>query len=482
MSPEAAGSEGGSLTRLLHRQIWGLRNRIVLFFALGALLLSLVLSTTTYLVVQRTLISQRETLAERQTYINAAILRPGLPAPSVVSDEQVSVDIPNQLSRLQNPADTEAILYYDNRWFATDPLHIGQNALPQELRDLVLDGKPARMRFEVDGRPYVVIGVPIPSVGASFFDIISLDETERALSTLQLTLAIVSVFTTLGGAFLGRWSTRSVMRPLTQAAFAAEEIAGGNRTARLTPDGDADMDRLVLSFNRMVDALQGRIERDARFASDVSHELRSPLMTLASAMAVLQARRDELPVRSQTALDLLTDETSRFQRMVQDLLEISRTDGDQRELHLDEVLAGEFVERVVEASPYNGIPVVGPPEVLDSILSVDKRRMERVIGNLIENAARYAGGVVEISLVDAGADLRIQIDDNGPGVPEDERSRIFERFARGTQARARASGEGTGLGLSLVSEHVALHQGKVWVEDRPGGGARFVVQLPKVEL
>jgi two-component system sensor histidine kinase MtrB len=144
----------------------------------------------------------------------------------------------------------------------------------------------------------------------------------------------------------------------------------------------------------------------------------------------------------------------------------------------EEVLVGEFVSRVAERYERE-IPIEAEKGVDEVIILVDKRRLERVIGNLIENADRYAGGVVRIGIEWAGKNVRVLVDDAGPGVPPEERERIFERFARGVTARARASGEGTGLGLSLVSEHVRLHGGRVWVEDRPGGGARFIVELPK---
>jgi signal transduction histidine kinase len=106
--------------------------------------------------------------------------------------------------------------------------------------------------------------------------------------------------------------------------------------------------------------------------------------------------------------------------------------------------------------------------------------MERVIANLVENAARYGGGATRV-IVDAGHYVaRVAVDDEGPGVPPEEREAIFERFFRGSAAgHRRGGGQGSGLGLSLVSEHVRLHGGRVWVEDNPAGsGARFIVEIP----
>jgi signal transduction histidine kinase len=232
----------------------------------------------------------------------------------------------------------------------------------------------------------------------------------------------------------------------------------------------------------MADALQGRIERDARFASDVSHELRSPLTTLATTVGVLASRRDELPERSRAALDLLTADVDRFQRLVEDLLEISRYDAGVADLHLEDVSLTELVTRAVAS--VDGPPVeLGPGARQDGLpIAADKRRMTQVIKNLVENAARYGGGATRV-IVDAGHYVaRVAVDDEGPGVAPEERDAIFERFFRGSAAgQRRGGGQGSGLGLSLVTEHVRLHGGRVWVEDNPVGvGARFVVEIPLV--
>lgn len=450
----------------------GLRARVVAAFTLGALLLSVFLSFSTYVVVRHTLVEQREQLAEQQTYFNARGVKVAL--------RSARTDIPKLLAPLGTRTDSDTALISNGKWYPGNIRVAQQDSIPASLRERVQSGQPARMRFQTRDGMRLAVGIPMPEVNASYFEISKLTELNKTLQTIELTLIVASIVTTLGGVALGWWATRLVLRPVTQAASAAETIAGGDMSARLEPDGDTDLDRLVLSFNRMVDALQSRIERDARFASDVSHELRSPLMTLASGLSVLQSRRHELPQRSQMALDLLADEVVRFQRMVQDLLEISRTDAGHVDAVFEEVLLGEFVSHVVRAYERE-IPIEADTGVSDVVLSLDKRRMERVIGNLIENADRYAGGVVRIGLHWAGKNVRIVVDDAGPGVPMEERERIFERFARGATAKARASGEGTGLGLSLVDEHVQLHRGRVWVEDRPGGGSRFVVEIPRAD-
>ncbi len=236
---------------------------------------------------------------------------------------------------------------------------------------------------------------------------------------------------------------------------------------------------MAVSFNRMTDALQARIQRDARFASDVSHELRSPLTTLAAALEVVTARRDEMPERARQGLDLLSAEVGRFGQLVEDLLEISRIDAGVAELALEEVVLAEFVLHALRASGAGIVPVDIEGPASGGIVQADKRRLERVVANLVDNARRYGGGVTRVSVELEGAWVRLAVEDAGPGIAVDERGRIFERFARGAAGR-RGESDGTGLGLALVHEHVRLHGGRVRVEDRSGGGARFVVELPAV--
>ena len=156
--------------------------------------------------------------------------------------------------------------------------------------------------------------------------------------------------TTLLGAALGRFASDRSLRPLAGVSRAAVAIAGGQLDTRLKSDpADSDLVGLTTSFNAMVDELQVRIEREARFNSDVSHELRSPLTTLSASLEVLEADHDTLPPRAQSALLLLGEDLRRFQRMVGDLLEMSRADAGSVDVFLQEVNVCELVQRAVDA-------------------------------------------------------------------------------------------------------------------------------------
>jgi two-component system sensor histidine kinase MtrB len=464
----------------------GLRARVTATFAIGALALSTIMAGITYFTARQSFLNERQSTDQRQAFANASLIQNSLRSPGTQVAQLIgSVDtLPGSLSVLQ----------HGGQWYATS-ISVGQSALPATERSLVLSGTPASQFFSIGGTPELVIGVPLPTVHAAYFEVFSLDELAGTLRTLAFALGAAAIVTTLAGAALGRWASGRALRPLSGVTDAAVAVAGGQLDTRVEAGDDVDLQELASAFNQMTANLQDRIEREARFTSDVSHELRSPLTTLTATVGVLETHRDELTPRAQSALDLLDGDLQRFSRMVDDLLEISRFDAGSAELSLDEVDPAELVRQAMAATvPVGadgnrvsvGYPVEVGPGVEGLRLRVDKRRLERVMANLAENASLYAGGVSRV-IVDryppavGGAparSIRVFIEDHGPGIPYQERHHLFERFYRGSRAGQRASSDGTGLGLSLVAEHVRLHGGAVWIEDAPTGGTRFIVELP----
>jgi signal transduction histidine kinase len=456
-----------------HRpQRLGLRARVTLTFALGGLGLSAFLAVLTYELSRSYLLDQRERSALRQTYVNARL----------VSSELGSADpdIPPLLSSLETAAGSDPIVWRDGRWFVAS-VGVDRNALPRSLRETVVGGDPARQRFMLDDSVRLGVGVPLPARRAAYFEVFSLGELERTLDVLRNSLLVAGAITTLAAAVAGRLSTRRVLQPVAEVAEASGSIASGQLDVRLNVGRDPDLAPLAASFNRMTDGLQERIQRDERFAAAVSHELRSPLTTLAASVEVLEARRHELSESGREALDLLASEVRRFERLVQDLLEISRLDAGASELALDDVRFGEFVLHAMDAADAGDVPVEFDGDALDAVVRADKRRLERVIVNLIENACAHGLGVTRIVVEGCDGHVRLLVEDAGPGVPAEDRARIFERFVRGRAAGRRGAGTGTGLGLSLVAEYLRQHRGRVWVDEGPNGGARFVVELPKAD-
>jgi signal transduction histidine kinase len=189
---------------------------------------------------------------------------------------------------------------------------------------------------------------------------------------------------------------------------------------------------------------------------------------------------DELPERAQVAVELLSSDLQRFKQLVEDLLEISRFDVGTARLELEDLNLVEFTRQAVSRASAEPVPIIYDPAMESIIIQADKRRLARVLYNLVENATKYGDGTTCVELLDLGDSVQIAVEDRGPGVPIEERIVIFDRFSRGGAGGRRGSDSGVGLGLSLVTEHVHLHGGRVWVEDRADGqsGARFIVELP----
>jgi signal transduction histidine kinase len=450
----------------------GLRARLTLAFAIGALVLSVILSITTLALTRENLLNQREDAAVVVVYENAGI----------VQQQAGNIDDAALLSSLRTPLGSRPVLYNGRDFVSRDP-QFGQDALPAELREAVVNGQPSRMRFDLRGDMHLAVGIPIPSAGVAYFEIVSLNDLEDTLGALGVSLLGASIVTTLAGAGIGWWASRRALRPLAGVSTAATALAAGRLDTRLESSDDPDLRPIAASFNDMAQALQDRIESDARFASDVSHELRSPLMTLSASIEVMENQRDELPERSRAALDLMAADIDRFQQLVEDLLEISRFDAGVVRLELEEVHLAELVMQAVSHSTDADVPVDLDAELAGVVVQADKRRIVRVLANLIDNAARYGGGATSVSLRQVEDGVQIAVEDRGEGVPEEDREVIFGRFSRGSAAGRRGSSDGVGLGLALVAEHVNLHGGRVWVEGRADGeeGARFVVELPVEE-
>lgn len=476
---------------MIRRPRFGLRARITFIYAFGALLVSSTVAFAGFAVVQRVLLSDFEDAARTQLYQNARQIRQDLqnqPEETIVAaldpgraegDGPIGLDFDNILGNVLKPNGAKELLIIRDAPRSSSGLEL--RAVPDRLEEIVRSGRAGQQRLRVDGQANLATGVFIAQINAQYYEVASLEPLEATLSRLRLTLIGVALAAGAAGAALGYYSTRRALQPVTRVSNAAQMIAAGDFGTRLDPSVDPDLAPLTASFNDMVSALEARIERDERFASDVSHELRSPLMTLAASVGILEHRRDELSEQGQQALDLLGKDLRRFTRLVEDLLEISRMDGGSIEADLDPLVLADFLRAAVAQSRTPDVPVLYDPADADVIVMAEKRRLAQVINNLLDNALKYGGGATSVSFSQANGLVRIAIDDAGPGVPRDDRERIFDRFTRaGGDAGRRDVAKGVGLGLSLVSEHVRLQGGRVWVSDLPKGapGARFVVELP----
>jgi len=455
---------------MIRRRRPGLRMRTALAFGAGATVVAMVLAAATLLLVRQYLTDQRRQSATRQAYADASVLRDRLLTAGTSPTQAVGDIAPRE--------GTYVLLQVGEDWYSSALAPAAQD-LPDSLVTLVEQGKPGYSWTVAGGERAIVLGTPLPAANARMFEISSVEELQDTLSVFRTVLALVATTCAAGAALLGWAVAGRVVKPLDRVAEAATAIAGGRTTTRLPPTSDPELVGIVGSFNAMVDALASRIERESRFTADVSHELRTPLTALTTAVHALRGQRQHLPERAHQVLDVIDTELQRLRTIVADLLELARMDAGTAPVDLtvtrtDELLRFTLVEagRSVDLLHLDGCETGGPVEVL-----VDRRSVARAVGNLLDNADRHGGGCTGVLLRTTPLTSEVVVEDRGPGVPEGERDRIFERFAR-AEGTGRAT-PGSGLGLSLVVETAARHGGTVWYEENPSGGARFVIALPR---
>ena len=384
----------------------GLRARITLAFTVGALLLSVILSITTLALTRENLLNQREDAAAVIVYENAGIVQQQ--AGTVRARRACSARCARPSGRGRSSTTVRTTCRATRSSVRTP--------CPRSCGTSVLAGQPSRMRFELRGDMHLADRHPDPRPkNVAYFEIVSLGDLEDTLGALSVSLVVASIITTLAGAGIGWWASRRALRPLAGVSTAATALAAGRLDTRLESSDDPDLRPIAESFNDMAQALQDRIESDARFASDVSHELRSPLMTLAASIEVMDNQRDELPERSRAALDLMVADIDRFRQLVEDLLEISRFDAGVVRLELEEVHLAELVMQAVSHSTDADVPVELDAELAGVVVQADKRRIVRVIANLLDNAAKYGGGATSVSLRQVDDGVQIAVEDRGDG-------------------------------------------------------------------
>lgn len=422
-------------------------------------------------ITRSLLVDEREDSAVRQLYVDARLVRAAL--------REGDADIAGVLATVGGGTDAELLVERRGEWFAAG-VRADADRVPPSLRNVVAAGGAGQQRYrDGSGELRLAQGVALAAVDAAFYEIASLDELESTLGVLRTSLTIGVLASAAVASAAGYRIAARLGRPLDDVGAAARRIAAGQFDTRLDAI-DPDLRALADAFNEMAARLDARVKRDVRFAADVSHELRSPLAAIAASVEVIARRRDELPPAAQAAYDVLAERVATFRRSVDDLLEISRLDAGQVDLRIERLDGERFVGALLAARGLDDVPALVEP---GTVIVGDRRRLAQAVGNLLDNAKAYAGGPTAVhacSLQDGTA--RIAVEDAGPGVAPEERTAVFERFARGRAGIGAGQVSGTGLGLALVAEHVALHEGKVWVEDREGGGARFVIEIPPLPV
>ncbi|CCK25899.1 two-component system sensor kinase [Streptomyces davaonensis JCM 4913] len=279
-------------------------------------------------------------------------------------------------------------------------------------------------------------------------------------------------------------AARGVLRPVRALRRATRSIAEGRLDTRLAVNGSDELADLSHTFNETAAALEhsvaelrGMEARARRFAADVSHELRTPLAAMSAVTDVLDEDAERLDPDTAVAVRLISEETVKLARLVDDLMEISRFDAGAAVLHRDEIDLAESLRRTLAARAWTDLVecALPPPDSLRG--RVDPRRLDVVVANLVGNALRHGARPVLLRLsADGERHAVIEVLDSGPGIPDSVLPYVFERFYKSDAARTRT--EGSGLGLAITAENVRMHCGTVSAANRPEGGAVFTVRLP----
>jgi two-component system, OmpR family, sensor histidine kinase MtrB len=284
---------------------------------------------------------------------------------------------------------------------------------------------------------------------------------------------------------LAQLAARRVLRPLRQLASAAGRLAQGDLRIRLRATGSDEMADLVHTFNEMATSLQAKVAElsrmhalSQRFAGDVSHELRTPLAAMLAVTDLLDDQAASLDGDAAAAARLVSRETTNLNRLVADLIEISRFDAGSAALLIDEVILADAVRNCLRVRGWTEEVVVD--SLPDLPVRVDPRRLDVIIANLVGNALRHGAPPVVIRAwthPEAGREwVCLRASDSGPGLPPEILPHVFERFYKADTARARS--DGSGLGLAIAWENARLHGGSIQAANSPDGGAAFTLRLP----
>ncbi|CAL9526883.1 two-component system sensor histidine kinase CseC [Streptomyces sp. NPDC057838] len=345
--------------------------------------------------------------------------------------------------------------------------------LPEELRDRVEAGQ--RATYVADrpgGAPDIWAAVPLKNGHVMSLHSGFTDRSSDILKDLDQALVIGSIAVVLGGSALGVLIGGHLSRRLRKASIAANQLAGGETDVRVRDAMGGvvrdETDDLASAVDAMADALRQRIEAERRVTADIAHELRTPVTGLLTAAELLPPGRPT---------ELVLDRAKAMRTLVEDVLEVARLDGASERAELQDIMLGEFVARRVAAKD----PDIEVRIVHESEVTTDPRRLERVLFNLLANAARHGKPPVEVTV--EGRVIRVR--DHGPGFPEDLLAEGPSRFRTGSKDRA---GHGHGLGLTIAAGQARVLGARLTfrnvrtpgaAEGVPAEGAVAVLWLPE---
>jgi signal transduction histidine kinase len=304
----------------------------------------------------------------------------------------------------------------------------------------------------------------------------STESVAETIATVRRTL-VIGLPPLLGLLAAASWTLAGrALRPVEDIRSRVADITAHALDRRVpVPALRDEVGRLAETMNAMLDRLEAASDRQRKFLADASHELQSPLASLRIQLEVAMAHVESTDWPA-TVSGLLA-EIQRMERLVRDLLFLARTDESSSLGRIEPVDLDDIVlEEAARLRPATRVEV-DTSDVSAAPVSGNRDELTRLVRNLLENATQYATSAVRVSLSLQNGDAHLAVEDDGPGIPPDQRQQIFGRFTRLDQARRRDGSGGTGLGLAIAKEIADRHGGSLWVEEA-SPGARFVAALP----
>jgi two-component system sensor histidine kinase MtrB len=457
----------------------GLRARLVVAFVLVTVLGAAAVAWSTTRSASGALVDTTQQRITQTIVGRIAAVAPRLPFPP----DQAALD------RLRRAVGPDTLVVYRGRSSVAGDVAA---RFPGPLRRAVRDGdRVVTQRIVAADRPWLLVGAPVALVspdgqrtpsGIQVYAARDLSGVERQIDHLTRSAVLTAALALPLAVLLALLAASSVLRPVRDLRDTADRLAGGDLGARSPPQGADELAQLTATINEMAASLQAsmaamqRMQADARrFAADVSHELRTPLTTLTAVADVLAGTAADMEPDARESAQLAISETHRLVALVEDLMEVSRFDAGTAELRAEDVDASAAVRDCLRARAWLDEVELDAPDGL--LVRVDRRRLDVVVANLVANALRHGAPPVRVQVRASASAVCVTVADHGPGLAEDVLPHVFDRFFKADAARARTTGSGLGLAIALENAH--LHGGTLTAANADGGGATFVLRLPR---
>jgi two-component system sensor histidine kinase MtrB len=448
-----------------------MRRRLTLAFVLVAGVSAAALALGSYLVVQENRLDDSVERALAQSRSNFLVADEILEATAGPATEEV-------LDALARRGDFVTVGISGQSPFSSS-LSFSAADVPGDLRRTVAEGELGYQRETVRDDPFLVVGGRVAGSDLDLYFFFDESELFQDLSSLRTILLVgVGALGLLAG-IVGSILARRTLAPVARASSAAHSLAEGLLETRLPVERADEFGLWAASFNEMAEALQSKIAalseaqaRERRFTSDVAHELRTPLTALVAEASLLAEELDRMPPGARRPAELLIEDVERMRRLVEDLMEISRLDAGAESVRVELVDLDEAVSASVRGrDPGGRVRVEGGGVTVET----DRRRLERIVANLVGNALEHCEGSVEVRIGRDGGAALVEVSDEGPGISSEHLPYVFERFFKADPSRTSA---GSGLGLAIARENARLLGGDIDVASTAGVGTRFTLRLP----